>query len=225
MEIVLANVSKHYGSGNRVLHILKGVSAVFESGKTHAIRGPSGIGKSTLLHLLARLDNVNEGEVRVGGTEISSLSEEESSLFRRKNIGMIFQFHHLLPEFTARENVMMPLLIRGEEEGAAGEEADRLLTRIGIDNRSHHRPSELSGGEQQRVAIARALAGKPGVVLADEPTGNLDPENAESISALLCELTKEVDGTLIVVTHSPTLAGQMDNQYVMEAGGKLSQLS
>jgi lipoprotein-releasing system ATP-binding protein len=221
MDITLSKVTKSYGEGATALTILSELSATFKGGHSYAVRGPSGIGKSTLLQILARLDNVTSGEVSIGDTCISALSEEEASRFRRDHIGMIFQFHHLLPEFSARENIMMPLLIQGKSEPEATLEADRLLERVGIENRATHLPAELSGGEQQRVAIARALVAKPALLLADEPTGNLDPSNAELITELLLDLVREIHGTLIVVTHSPSLAGALDVQYEMQAGGAL----
>ncbi|MCI5065985.1 ABC transporter ATP-binding protein [bacterium] len=221
MDITLQGVTKRFGTHETALEVFSEVNATFAEGKSYAIQGPSGIGKSTLLHLIGRLDNVSSGSILIGQTDVCALSEEEASLFRRRHIGMIFQFHHLLPEFSARENIMMPLLIRGVEEGLAGDEADRMLERVGMVDRSLHRPTQLSGGEQQRIAIARAVVGQPEILLADEPTGNLDPQNAESISALLCELAAEAGGTLLVVTHSPSLAEQMDVRFEMgsSAGG------
>ena len=222
MRVELASVTKKYGTKENGLCILSNVSACFEEGYSYAICGPSGIGKSTLLHLIARLDNVTSGSVHIGNTEVSRLSEEAASRFRRDHIGMIFQFHHLLPEFTAKENVMMPLLIKGENERDAAETADSLLERVDVANRGEHRPSELSGGEQQRVAIARAVVAKPQLLLADEPTGNLDPKNSQSVTELLSQLVTEYGGTLIVVTHSADLSTSMDVEYVMSSGGALS---
>lgn len=222
MNIQLSNVTKEYGSGKTAVTILRDLTVTFTPGQSYAICGPSGIGKSTLLHIIARLDNVTTGSIHIGETEISSLSEEASSRFRRDHIGMIFQFHHLLPEFTAKENVMMPLLIKGYSEHEAALAAEQIIEKVGVSHRDEHRPSELSGGEQQRIAIARALVTKPPLLLADEPTGNLDPSNARAVTELLCKLVSENGGTLIVVTHSNELAARMDVEYEMSAGGNLS---
>ena len=222
MNIQLTNVTKDYGSGKTEVRILSNLTIGFTPGRSYAICGPSGIGKSTLLHVIARLDNVTRGSIHIGETEVSILSEEASSRFRRDHIGMIFQFHHLLPEFTAKENVMMPLLIKGCSEHEAALVAEQILERVGVTHRNEHRPSELSGGEQQRVAIARAMVTKPQLLLADEPTGNLDPNNAAAVTDLLYTLVSENNGTLIVVTHSQELAARMDVEYEMSAGGNLS---
>jgi lipoprotein-releasing system ATP-binding protein len=183
-----------------------------------AIVGESGVGKSTLLHILGTLDRPTGGEVWFDGENLTSKSDRDLAHFRNREIGFIFQFHHLLPDFTALENVMMPALIGRTSADAARRRAGHLLDRVGLAERLEHRPGELSGGEQQRVAVARALVQEPRAVLADEPTGNLDPATGEGVQNLLMELNREHNITLVVVTHSATLASAMDRTLRLTAG-------
>ncbi len=197
---------KRYSAGRDLsVHVLRGIDIEVKEGELLAIIGPSGSGKSTLLHLLGGLDRPTEGRVVVGDSEISQLGEEELAAFRNLNLGFVFQFHHLLPEFTALENVAMPALIGGasiqDVEGRAAE----LLESVGVGDRLQHKPSELSGGEQQRVAFARALMNSPGLLLADEPSGNLDLENGMRLHDLLVEFSEKRGQTTVVATHNPDL--------------------
>ena len=225
MKLTVSHLSKSYQQGSSALTVLRDVTAEFPSGHAVAIVGRSGTGKSTLLHLLGGLDHPDTGSVLYDETDIFKLSDEERSAFRGQHIGFVFQFHHLLAEFTALENVTMPLLIRGVPERRAVEEAAALLERVGLNARGGHRPSELSGGEQQRVAVARALVTKPSVVLADEPTGNLDPAIAEEVVNLLVSVSRELSSLLVVVTHSRELARKMDFTLEMQPGGALAPLA
>jgi lipoprotein-releasing system ATP-binding protein len=187
------------------LHVLKGLDIEIKEGEITVIIGPSGSGKSTLLHVLGGLDRPTSGKVTVDGSELDSLSEEELAAFRNKSLGFIFQFHHLLPEFTAVENVMMPALIRGERLEAVEGRAIELLQEVGLGERLGHKPSELSGGEQQRVAVARALMNDPRLVLADEPSGNLDEENSQKLHQLLADLAQKRSLTFVIATHNHDL--------------------
>jgi lipoprotein-releasing system ATP-binding protein len=198
--------------------VLSGIDLTIAGGETVAIIGESGVGKSTLLHLLGGLDRPNQGTVRVAGTDLAPLRDRDLARFRSESIGFVFQFHHLLPDFTALENVMMPLLIAGEAPGGARGKATSLLERVGLGERLLHRPGELSGGEQQRVAVARAVVRRPALVLADEPTGNLDPDTGSEVERLLIELNREAGITCVVVTHSPRLAGAMDRTMRLTHG-------
>ncbi len=226
MEIVLKEISKKYTSGNgEPLLVLSKVSCTFPANRSISIQGQSGVGKSTLLYLLAGLDSLDSGEVWFGDVNVSQLSEDSLALFRRKHVGVVFQAHNLLPEFTACENVALPLILAGDDENEAIKKASQMLHRVGLKKREEHRPSMLSGGEQQRVAVARAIVSEPSVVLADEPTGNLDPETAHEIGALLLELQNEKNNTLIVVTHSEKLALSLEMSFKMGAEGKLEELT
>jgi lipoprotein-releasing system ATP-binding protein len=216
--IALRNLSKEYVDGPRVVRVLSGLDLEIEKGERVAIVGESGVGKSTLLHILGTLDRPTGGEVWFDGENLTSKSDRDLANFRNREIGFIFQFHHLLPDFTALENVMMPALIAGTATEAARQRATELLTRVGLAERLEHRPGELSGGEQQRVAVARALVQEPRAILADEPTGNLDPVTGEGVQDLLLELNREHDITLVIVTHSATLAGAMDRTLRLSAG-------
>ncbi|HEX5036820.1 MAG TPA: ABC transporter ATP-binding protein [bacterium] len=212
------NVRKSYWIEDTETPVLKGVDLDIESRSLTAIVGSSGAGKSTLLHVLSSLDAPSDGEVLFEGQPLYGRSDEDLSRFRNRTMGFVFQFHHLLPEFTARENAMMPLLVRGESKSRAGEKADVLLKRLGLEARSGHRPAELSGGEQQRVAVARALIGEPRVVFADEPTGNLDEENGKKLIDLLLELHREREMALVMVTHNPAAASRFPERILLEDG-------
>ncbi|HSW39309.1 MAG TPA: ABC transporter ATP-binding protein [Acidobacteriota bacterium] len=209
---------KSYPSGAGRLEILTGLSLDLDSGNMIGITGVSGSGKSTLLHLIGGMDRPDRGSVHIMNNDIFSLNATGLSLFRNTTIGFLFQFHHLLPEFSAMENVMMPLLIRGAEPKEASTAAMRLLEDVGLEARSRHRPGELSGGEQQRVALARALIGKPRLLLADEPTGNLDPHTGRSIAQLVQSLHDKHGLTSIIVTHNEKLAHLCSLVYTLENG-------
>lgn len=197
---------------------LSGVSLEVAKGEIVAIVGASGAGKSTLLQILGTLMPADSGSVQIAGTEVGTLSERQLAAFRNKHIGFVFQFHHLLPEFTAVENVMMPALIGGMDKGEAAKRAAELLDMVGLANRVSHKPVEMSGGEQQRVAIARALVCRPSVVLADEPTGNLDSTNRDEIQRLLMDVRERFDQTILMVTHDMSLADSVDRKIVMSDG-------
>ena len=188
------------------LEVLKGVNLHIKEGEFISIVGASGAGKTTLLHILGTLENSNTGSVWINNTDITNLSDKELSIFRNENIGFVFQFHNLLAEFTALENVCLPAFIKGENRKEVEERALELLKRLNIENRKDHKPNELSGGEQQRVAVARALINSPSIILADEPSGNLDSKNAEDLHNLLLKLNKELNQTIVVVTHNNKLA-------------------
>jgi lipoprotein-releasing system ATP-binding protein len=205
------------GTGGR-LEVLRGISFEVERGEVVAIVGESGTGKSTLLHLLGALDRPDEGTVLYDGRDIFQKNDEDLAAFRNQSIGFVFQFHHLLPEFTALENVAMPGLIQGQDFGKAKKRAQELLDLLGLAGRVDHRPSELSGGEQQRVAMARALMNQPGLVLADEPTGNLDTRTAETLHQELLRLSRTFEQTFILVTHNPALAALADRVLHIEGG-------
>ena len=212
------DLRKSFRMGGEKLHILKGVNLTVPRGEFLAIVGPSGVGKSTLLHILGGLDRPTAGEVYYGGVEITRLPEGELAVFRNQTVGFVFQFHHLLPEFTALENAMMPALIARRPLQSADEEARGILQRVGLADRLEHRPGELSGGEQQRVAIARALVLCPSVLLADEPTGNLDSKTGEAIFELLRDLNREQGLTAILVTHNEWFARRADRVLRMADG-------
>jgi lipoprotein-releasing system ATP-binding protein len=214
----ICGLSKSYKSGDQQLEILSDLSLSLEEEEMIAITGVSGSGKSTLLHLIGGMDRPDRGSIKVLGREILGLSPLELSSFRNKTIGFVFQSHHLLPEFTALENIMMPLLVRGETPKEAAKTANALLEDVGLEKRGHHRPGELSGGEQQRIALARALAGKPRLLLADEPTGNLDPATGETVGHLIKTLHSKRRLTSIVVTHNERLAHTCTRIYRLEEG-------
>ena len=203
------NLYKSYGSGSAKVEVLKGIDLTIEAGDTVALVGPSGAGKSTLLHVMGTIDRPTSGSVLFDGKEIFSLADQPLAAFRNSSIGFVFQFHHLLPEFSALENVMMPLLIGGVKRSLAEERALGLLDDVGLSHRVAHRPGELSGGEQQRVAIARALVRAPRLLLADEPTGNLDRRTSEEVHALLYSIQQNTGISLVIVTHNDQLAAGM----------------
>lgn len=208
------NIRKKYGN----LEVLKGVSLEIHKGEIVCIVGKSGAGKSTLLHILGTLDKPDEGEVRYNDLRIDQLKDSKLSAFRNKHIGFVFQFHHLLPEFNALENVCMPAYILKTPRKQAEQRAKELLDYLGLSNRLTHKPSELSGGEQQRVAVARALMNQPDVVFADEPSGNLDSQNSKELHELFLKLRQEFHQTFVIVTHNPELAALANRTIRMEDG-------
>jgi lipoprotein-releasing system ATP-binding protein len=208
------SIFKSYGK----LPVLKGVSLHINKGELISIVGASGAGKTTLLHILGTLDRLDNGSLEMNGTQISKLSEKKLAAFRNKNIGFVFQFHHLLPEFTALENVCIPGFIAGTSKAKVETRAQELLSFLGLTERYHHKPSELSGGEQQRVAVARALINNPAVILADEPSGNLDSSTAKDLHQLFFQLRKEFNQTFVIVTHNEELANMADRKLVMRDG-------
>lgn len=209
-----SNLVKRYGD----LPVLRGVSLDVAQGEMIAIIGPSGAGKSTLLHLLGALDKPDSGSVRIGDTDVFKLPSGKQARFRNSHLGFVFQSHHLLPEFSAVENVAMPLWIKGLNKKAALGQATSILQRVGLGQRLQNKPSQLSGGEAQRVAIARALVNEPAVLMADEPTGNLDSANAEAIHNLFLELRRELGQTIVLITHNEALAARTDRTLVMRDG-------
>jgi lipoprotein-releasing system ATP-binding protein len=216
--ITAHNVNKTFRDGDNQVTVLKHVNLEVKHGEVMAIVGSSGSGKSTLLHILAGLDVPSSGEVYFEDAEMTQLTGSQKAQLRNQNIGFVYQFHHLLPEFDALENVAMPLRISGETESIATERAQLLLKRVGLSERMHHRPAQLSGGERQRVAIARAFANKPKLVVADEPTGNLDGQTAESVFELILEMNKEFGTAFIIVTHDMALAERICSVYRLHDG-------
>jgi lipoprotein-releasing system ATP-binding protein len=217
--IQVTGLHKHYRDvkGND-LHILRGVDLSVAQGETVSVMGASGAGKSTLLHLLGALDTAEQGQIRVDGVELARLDEEGSARFRNETIGFVFQFHHLLMDFSALENVMMPMWIKAGRTLPLQAEAQALLNEVGLEARSLHKPAQLSGGEQQRLAIARAIANQPKILLADEPTGNLDEDTGNRVGDLLLRLNRERGLTLILVTHNSHFAARMGRRFVLEHG-------
>jgi len=216
--IQVKGLSKTYGMNQKQVEALKGISFDLNQGELLTIVGASGAGKSTLLHILGTLDHPTSGELFYRGVNLFSLSEAELAEFRNYKIGFIFQFHYLLPEFTALENTMMPALVRGYKKDVALEEAEKILVAVGLKDRLTHKQGELSGGEQQRVAVARALILKPEIILADEPTGNLDSRTGEAIFDLLLSLNQQLNITLLVVTHNESIASKMSRRIVLIDG-------
>jgi lipoprotein-releasing system ATP-binding protein len=214
----VAGLSKSYVVAGRQLTVLSNLDLSLEKGEMVAIVGASGVGKSTLLHVLGGLDTPDSGEIRIDQADLGRMSDEELVAFRNHNVGFVFQFHHLLPEFTALENAEMPLRIARKDAAECRTRAMALLERVGLGERLEHRPSMLSGGEQQRVAIARALAMQPALLLADEPTGDLDEHTAESLHALLSEMHRERMLTSVIATHNPRLAAACDRVLRLEDG-------
>jgi len=212
--LVAENLFKKYSN----LTVVNGVSLNIARGEIVSVTGASGAGKSTLLHLLGGLDKPDSGQVRINDTDLFALPERKQAAFRNKQMGFVFQFHHLLPEFTAVENVAVPLWIAGTGKSAALAEAQKMLEIVGLGARLNNKPSELSGGEQQRVAIARALVNKPAVVMADEPTGNLDSNNAMAIHKLFIDLRNQLGQTFVMITHNEELAAMTDRTLIMKDG-------
>jgi lipoprotein-releasing system ATP-binding protein len=212
------HIVKNYISGAETLHILKGVSFEIPAGLSVAVSGQSGSGKSTLLNILGGLDRTDGGRVCIGGDEITALAEKGLAEYRSRRVGFIFQFHYLLKDFTALENVMIPAYIGGMKKKAALEKARALLSDVKLDDRAGHFPSQLSGGERQRVAVARSMINDPGVILADEPTGNLDPDNSAMVAELLYTSAEKWGKTLIVVTHDEKVAARASIRYTLENG-------
>ena len=218
-RIVVKKLCKSFEHGGRLLHVLKDLSFELQKGDMAAIMGASGAGKSTLLHVLGTLDLPTSGTIEFNGESVTSMGPARLAMFRNRAIGFVFQFHHLLPEFTALENVMMPCFINRMDEGTALKKARRILDHVGLSQRLTHRPGELSGGEQQRVALARAMVLEPPLLLADEPTGNLDTQTGKEIHDLFVEMNRERGTTMLIVTHNPKLAEMMPRCLQMEDGG------
>ena len=207
-DIVLEGIDIHksFQTGAETLHVLKGVDIGIRRGEIVSVVGASGVGKSTLLHILGALDRPTKGKVRLDSTDVFALNDKKLAHFRNKTVGFVFQFHHLLPEFSALENVMMPRLIAGEEVSLIKEKAEGFLSEVGLGDRMYHKPGELSGGEQQRVAVARALVNEPQIVIADEPSGNLDKATGEELHNLISELSRKKGQTFVIATHNQLLA-------------------
>ena len=214
----LDGVHRTFRQGGTELHVLRGVELSVKKGEVVALVGPSGSGKSTLLHIAGLLEMPNAGEVRINGEDCGDLGDERRTQLRREKLGFVYQFHHLLPEFSAVENVVIPQMIAGKNRTDARSHAVLLLESLGLGARADHRPGQLSGGEQQRVAIARALANGPNVLLADEPTGNLDPDTADGVFAQLVELVKRHGLAALIATHNPALAQRMDRTVRLDHG-------
>ncbi|MFV0473792.1 MAG: ABC transporter ATP-binding protein [Pikeienuella sp.] len=218
--LALESVFKTYGTGRAAVEVLKGADIAIAPGEIVALVAPSGAGKSTLLHIAGLLDRPDQGEIRIGGRSMIGLPDGGRTDARREEIGFVYQFHHLLPEFSAAENVILPQLAAGASAADAARRAAELLAAVGLAERAEHRPGELSGGEKQRVAIARALANRPRLLLADEPTGNLDVETSETVFAMLLKIAREEGLAALIATHNPALAARMDRVATL-TGGRL----
>jgi lipoprotein-releasing system ATP-binding protein len=214
----LENVTRRYKEGEGQLEVFSGLNMTLRMGEIVALVGPSGAGKSSLLHMAGLLEAPSGGEIYIGGAAASGLPEQERTRIRRDTIGFVYQAHHLLPEFDARENVVLPQMIAGKSRADAGREAERLLGMVGLSQRLTHRPAQLSGGEQQRVAIARALANAPRILLADEPTGNLDPKTAGGVFDALIAIVRKEGLAALIATHNFDLAARMDRALVLDQG-------
>ncbi len=218
MMLRLEDIRKSFDTGRDRLHVLSGVNLAVGEGEIVAIIGPSGVGKSTLLHIMGALDVPTSGKVYVRGTDVFAMSEAERAAFRNRTVGFVFQFHHLLRELTALENVMMPCLVGGMDRDEAASRAEELLAAVRLSDRADHRPGELSGGEEQRAAVARALAARPLVVLADEPSGNLDRASSDELHDLIWGLRESIGQTFVIVTHNPDLFERADRVVVLKEG-------
>ncbi len=214
----VTGLKKVFHKDDQEVHVLKGIDFTAAKGDFITIMGPSGAGKSTFLHILGALDKPTEGDVFFRDRNIRSYTEDEESVFRNEKIGFIFQFYHLLQDFNVIENIMMPLLIKGVRENEAAKKAESFLAIVGLEHRGNHKPGELSGGEQQRVAIARALVNEPEVILADEPTGNLDRKTGHEVFDYILSVNKKLSSTLILVTHDPTVGAFGEKRYTMVDG-------
>lgn len=212
----LKNIRKEFSQGGEAIHVLNGVDFEIKKGEMVALIGPSGSGKSTMLHIAGLLDNASSGQVIINGQDYAQVNDKKRTELRRRNIGFVYQFHHLLPEFDALENVAMPLLIEGDKD--AFDKANLLLDKMELSDRKTHRPAQLSGGQQQRVAIARALANNPAVILADEPTGNLDVHTADMVFDVMRKLIKEMGLSALIATHNPDLVTKMDRVLKLQDG-------
>jgi lipoprotein-releasing system ATP-binding protein len=216
--IILDNVRRGFDRAGARLEVLRGVCASVRAGELVALVGPSGAGKSTLLHIAGLLEPADSGSVIIAGQSAADLNDAQRTALRRRTIGFVYQFHHLLPEFSAAENIVLPQMIDGKKRSLARQRADELLQMIGLSQRADHRPAQLSGGEQQRVAIARALANRPRLLIADEPTGNLDQATAETVFNIFVDLVRHQGVGALVATHNPDLAGRMDRVLEMRDG-------
>lgn len=217
-HLVLKDVHRHYGQGDKVIRVLEAANLTVQSGEMVALVAPSGAGKSTLLHLSGLLESPQGGEIEIIGIPTSKLGDRGRTQLRRSTVGYVYQFHHLLPEFTALENVSMPQLIAGKSQAEADKRSMELLDLLGVGPRASHRPAELSGGEQQRIAIARAAANHPKVILADEPTGNLDPETSDVVFGALANLIKNEGAAALIATHNHDLARRADRVVTLKGG-------
>jgi lipoprotein-releasing system ATP-binding protein len=214
----LEGIGRSFKQGREKLDVLKGCDLTIRPGEIVALVGPSGSGKSTLLHIAGLLEKPGEGKIWIGGEEASQANDDKRTELRRRFLGFVYQYHHLLPEFSALENIVMPQMVAGVSRGAAKDKAMRLLAKMGLEKRASHRPGQLSGGEQQRVAIARALANDPRLLLADEPTGNLDPHTADSVFEELMRLVREANLAALIATHNPELAKRMGRVITLREG-------
>jgi lipoprotein-releasing system ATP-binding protein len=211
-------VYKAFQNGPETTEVLRGINLEVQQGEVVIIIGPSGVGKSTLLHLIGSLDKPSSGEIHINGHNVFEMQDQKLASFRNKNIGFVFQFHHLLPEFTALENVMLPGMMYEKDLASIEKNARQLLSEVALNDRLHHKPNQLSGGERQRVAVARALINRPKLVLADEPTGNLDRKNSESLYRLILDLNKKFSQTFIIVTHNELMAEKASKVIELEYG-------
>ncbi len=220
VTLKLTGLTKSYNRGKpSEVPVLRGVDVQVAKGEVVALVAPSGAGKSTLLHIAGLLDSADSGSVEIGGRDVTRFSDRQRTAMRREEVGFVYQFHHLLPEFTALENIMLPQLANGTSREAAGARAQELMSTVGVGPRAAHRPAALSGGEQQRVAFCRALANAPSLLLADEPTGNLDPAMSDTVFAALMELVRSTGMSALIATHNLDLAARMDRQIRLDAGG------